>query len=73
MEILFSDDKFLHGKILPRNPLPSTPPSTPAKKIPLKMSVHFPITITMRKHWSTFVTLQPLPRGLWEGKSFPET
>ena len=32
----------------------STPP--PAKKIPLKTSVHFPITITICKHRSTFVT-----------------
>jgi len=37
------------------------PPSQP-KQIPLKMSVHFPITITVSKHWSNFVTssLSPL-------------
>ena len=32
------------------------------KKIPLKTSVHFPITITICKHWSKFVTCSPSPR-----------
>ena len=32
------------------------------KKIPLKTSAHFPITITVCKHWSKFVTYSPSPR-----------
>ena len=44
MEILFSHDKFLHVKILPRNPQP-TP--TPTRKSPLKTSVRFIITINI--------------------------
>ena len=31
----------------------------PTKKIPLKASVHFPITITICKHWSKFETCSP--------------
>ena len=38
---------------------PSSQPLHPAKKIPLKTSVHFPITITICKHWSKFVTCSP--------------
>ena len=44
-------------------PSPSTPP--PNQKIPLKTSVHFPITITVCKHWSKFVTCSPSPRDCW--------
>ena len=29
------------------------------QKIPMKTSVHFPITITICKHWSKFVTCSP--------------
>ena len=32
---------------------------SPNQKIPLKTSVHFPITITICKHWSKFVTCSP--------------
>ena len=32
------------------------------KRIPLKTSVHFPITITVCKHWSKFITCSPSPR-----------
>ena len=38
--------------------LPLLNPS-PNLKIPLKTSVHFPITITVCKHWSKFVTCSP--------------
>ena len=65
MEILSSNDKYLNGKILPRNPLPIQ-----EKKIPLKMYVHFPIAITICKHWSKFVTCSPSP-GDCEGVSRP--
>ena len=47
MEIFFPHDKFLHGKFPKCNPLFPTPP--PNQKIPLKTSVHFPITITVCK------------------------
>ena len=59
MEIFFPHDKFLHRKFPPHNPLPSTLP--PTKKILLKASVHFPITITMYNYWSKFVNCNPLP------------
>ena len=36
-------------------------PEKQNKKIPLKMSVHFPITITICKHGSKFVTCSPSP------------
>ena len=57
MEIFFPHDKFFNGKFPPHNPLFSTPP--PNQKIPLKTSVHFPITITICKEWSKFVTCSP--------------
>ena len=41
---------------------PTYPPllnPSPDQKIPLKTSVHFPITITTCKHWSKFVTYSP--------------
>ena len=41
---------------------PFPQPHPQAKKIPLKTSVHFPITITVCKHWSMFVTCSPSPR-----------
>ena len=56
---LFPHDMFLQEKILPHSLLPSTPPQT--KKIPLKTSVHFPITITVCKHGTKFVTCSPSP------------
>ena len=34
-------------------------PSPPNQQIPLKTSVHFPLTITICKHWSKFVTCSP--------------
>ena len=37
------------------------PPPPPNHKIPLKTSVHFPITITVCKHWSKFLTCSPSP------------
>ena len=60
IEFFFPHDIVLQGKILPHSPLPSTPP--PNQKIPLKTSVHFPITIIICKHWSKFVTCSPSPR-----------
>ena len=41
---------------------PSPQPHCQTKKIPLKASVHFPITITVCKHLSKFVTCSPFPR-----------
>ena len=61
IEFLFPHDTFLHGKILPHSPLPSTPPPKP-KKNPLKPTVHFPITIIICKHWLKFVSCSPTPR-----------
>ena len=60
IEFLFPHEIFLEGKILPHSPLPSTP--HPNQKMPLKTSVHFPITITVCKHRSKFVTCSPSPR-----------
>ena len=60
-EFFFPHDRFLQGKILQHSPLPSAPPPK-QNKIPLKTSVHFPITITICKHWSKFVTFSPSPR-----------
>ena len=56
MEIFFPDEKFLHGKFPQHIPLFLPPPN---QKIPLKTSLHFPITITIYKHWSKFVTCSP--------------
>ena len=39
--------------------LPLLNPTPQTKKILLKTSVHFPITITVCKHWSNFVTCSP--------------
>ena len=64
IEFLFPHDVFLQEKILPHNPLPSTPTQT-KKEIPLKTSVHFSITITVYKHWTKFVTCSPSPRDCW--------
>ena len=61
LEFFLSHDRFLQGKILQHSPLPSAPPPK-QNKIPLKTSVHFPITITICKHWSKFVTCSPSPR-----------
>ena len=46
---------------------PSPEPHTQTKKIPLKTSVHFPITITVCKHWSKLVTCSPSPRDCGGG------
>ena len=64
IEFLFPHDIFLQGKILPHSPLPSNPQPHPQnqKKIPLKRSVHFPITIIICIHWSKLVTCSPFPR-----------
>ena len=48
MEMFFSHDKILDEKFPQHISLFSTPPQT--KKISLKTSVHFPITITICKH-----------------------
>ena len=50
---------------------PSSQPPSLTKKIPLKMSVHFPITITVCKQWSKFVTCSPSP-GEFGGASHPQ-
>ena len=50
---------------------PSPQPNPPNQKIPLKTSVHFPITITVCKHWSKFVTCSPSPRDCG-GVSHPQ-
>ena len=69
MEIVFYHDKFLDGKLPQPIPLFSTPP--PNQKILLKTPTHFPITITICKHWSNFVTCSPSPRDC-EGVSHPK-
>ena len=68
IEFLFPHDIFLQGKIFPHSPLPSTPQTN---KVPLKTSVHFPITIIVCKHWSKFVTCSPSP-GDCGGVSHPQ-
>ena len=50
---------------------PSSQQLPPTKKIPLKTSVHFPITVTVCKHWSKFVTCSPFPRDCG-GVSHPQ-
>ena len=43
-------------------------PHPPTEQIPLKMSVHFQITITVCKNWSKCVTCSPSTRdcgGMW--------
>ena len=60
MEILFPHDKFLHGEILPRNPLHQTPLHE-REEVPLKTYVH-PITITICKKLSKFITHSPPPQ-----------
>ena len=45
-------------KSSPSISLSSQPPPN-QMKTPLKMSVHFPIIITICKHWSKFVTCSP--------------
>ena len=40
----------------------SPQPNPQSKRMPPKTSVHFPITITVCKHWSKFVTCSPSPR-----------
>ena len=70
MEILFLHDTFLHGKIphvilSPQLLLPQP------KKISLKISVHFPIIITICKHWSKYVTCSP-SHGDFGGVSRPQ-
>ena len=57
MEIFFPYDKFLDGKFPQYIPLFSTRP--PNQKILLKTPAHFPITVTICKHWSKFVTCIP--------------
>ena len=65
IESLFPPEKFLHGNILPlKSPLNSPPPNL---KIPLKTSLHFPITITINitintGQTSNFVTCSPSHR-----------
>ena len=58
----------LHGNLLPPWQIPpwkvsplQPPLLNPSfqPKIPLKTSVHFPITITICKHWLKFVTCSP--------------
>ena len=41
-------------------PTPPPPPPLPNQKIPVKTSVHLPITITVCKHWSKFVSRSSL-------------
>ena len=57
MEIFFSHDKSSMGNYPRITPSPQSP--SPNKKIPLKASVHFPITITMCKQRSKCVTRSP--------------
>ena len=69
MEIFFPHDKFLYGKFPQHSPLFSTPP--PNQKILMKTPVRFPVTITICKHWSKFVTCSP-SHGECGGVSHPQ-
>ena len=44
---------------------PSPQPHPLNQKSSLETSVHFPITITVCKHWSKFVTCSPSPSDCW--------
>ena len=71
MEIFFPHDNFLHGNYPPHNSISSTP--SPNQKLPLKTSVHFPITqFPITKTVVKVCNLQPLPRGLWKSNASPK-
>ena len=65
----FPHDRFLQGKILQHSPLPSAPP--PNKIFPPENVCTLPITITICKYWSKFVTCSPSPRDCG-GLSHPQ-
>ena len=69
MENFFPHDKFLDGTFHQHIPLFST--SASIQKILLKTPVQFPITITICKHWSKFLTCNPF-HGDCEGASRPQ-
>ena len=50
---------------------PSPQPRSQNQKYPLETSQHFPITITICKHWSKIVTCSPSPRDCG-GVSHPQ-
>ena len=52
---------------------PPLNPTPKQKKITLITSVHFPVTITVCKHWSKFVTCSHSPRDYGRSKSSPKT
>ena len=58
----FSSPMTYSSKERSSHTAPSHQPHPPNQKIPLKTSVQFPITITICKHWSKFVTCSPSPR-----------
>ena len=61
----FSSPMTYSSKEISSHTSPSPQPHPQTKKIPLKTSLHFPITITVCKHWSKLVTsiflIFPLP------------
>ena len=61
LEILFPLDKFLYGRIFSGNPLLRPTYSPQHKEVPLKTSLHFPITHAIYKQWSKVVTCSPSP------------
>ena len=67
----FSSPVTYSSKESQHSPLPSAP-SPKQNEIPLKTSVHFPITITICKHWSKFVTCCPSPRDCCRGVNHPQ-
>ena len=67
----FSSPMIDSSKERSSNIAPLLSPTPKQNKIPLKTSVHFPITITICKHWSKFVTYRPSPRDCW-GVSHPQ-
>ena len=58
----FSSPMTYSSKVRSSHIAPSPQPHPQTKKIPLKTSVHLPITITVCKHWTKFVTCSPSPR-----------
>ena len=68
-EIFFQHDKFLDGKF-PQH-IPPLLSLSLNQKSRLKTYLHFPIAITLCKHWSKFVTCSP-SHGDCGGVSHPQ-
>ena len=71
LSLNFSSPMTDSSKERSSNIAPLLSPTPKQNKIPLKTSVHFPITITICKHWSKFVTCSPSPR-VYGGVTHPQ-